>query len=204
LIGGLVFLKFRKFATLACIIILFGSFQMAELLQHWDSSEKSITYYSSKTTGVVGLNEGNFMKLLITSGDSLESEDYEYNVKPSILGKPIDNIGWPRALRHDSVLQKTAFKYGVAMVWNGKRLVVIDKKIPENWQLAYDTACDVLILENNAAVDLTALPSNLFFEALIIGNSNTYTVANRFKNGVESEDLKIFFPKEEGAFVMSW
>lgn len=204
LIGGLVFLKFRKFATLTCIVILFGSFQMVELLQHWDSSEKSITYYSSKTTGVVGLNEGSFMRLLITSGDSLESEDYEYNVKPSILGKPIDKIGWPRALRHDSVLQKTAFEYGVAMVWNGKRLVVIDKKVPENWQLGYDTACDVLILENNAAGDLTALPSNLFFEALIIGNSNTYTVANRFKNGVESEDLKIFFPKEEGAFVMSW
>ncbi len=204
IIGFLTFTKFRKFSILVGIAGFICCYQVVEILHQSKIQDRSLVYYSTNAASVIGLSDGNFVKLLIASGDSLSKDDYEYNIKPSLLGKVVDEEGLSVSLAGDTLTQKASFRYGFVMVWNGKRVVIIDKKVPENWQLQHEVRTDLLILENDALDDLAALPENLVYDKLVIGNSNSYRVTNRLKSGFLSEDAKIIFPKEEGAFSLSW
>ncbi len=203
IIGLLIFSSVRKFGVLVGVVFLFCCFQVADILHQLENQNKSMTYYSSKTAGIVGLSEGDYSKLVVVSGDSLGKEDFEYNIKPSLLGKPAAEEEFLLDASVGNLHNKVDFAYGSLMVWNEKKIMVIDKKIPENWQLSHEVRVNLLILENNAVNNLASLPGNLVYDKLILGNSTSYHVAMRLKNGF-TEGTDIVFPKEDGAFTMVW
>ena len=203
IIGLLIFTSVRKFGVLVGVVFLFCCFQVAEILHQSEGQNKSITYYSTQAAGVVGLSEGEFSKLVVISGDSLRREDFEYNIKPSLLGKPAAEEEFFFDTSLTNFANKVDFAYGSLMVWNGNKMMIIDKKIPENWQLGNEVKVNLLILENNAINNLASLPGNLVYDKLIIGNSVSYYVARRL-TADSIEDSKIVFPKEDGAFTMVW
>lgn len=205
LVGVLVFINKKRFSVIVAIVLLIFIFQAIIIINHpLIAVDKKLVYYSNNATGVLGLYQGNYAHLVKTGGEDLNIDDFGYNIKPSMVKSGLDYDITNILGEVDSVNLKTnAFKYGLAAVWNSRKLLVLNNKVDGEWQLKRDINIDVLILENNAINSLNQLPSSLKFDYLIIGNSNAYKVANRLVKDAKAKKFRWAYPKEEGAWVVN-
>jgi competence protein ComEC len=83
------------------------------------------------------------------------------------------------------------------MVWHGKKILCITQK-PRIWPEGI--SADMLIISNNADVDLSDLPRNLLSSLIILDSSNSFYFADKMMQKAESMGLKAYSVMHQGAF----
>ena len=162
-----------------------------------------MVYYRTKQTGIIGFFDGNFSNLYVTGGGDIEKEDFEYNIKPSLMVRGADsNPVTDSVLVQKEGIESQSFEYGLVLAWNGKKIMIINKSLKNEWQLNMVICVDFLILEENAVENLKELPASLKFKKLILGNSNSYKVINRLVGAAKEKKIDVVSPKKEGALIV--
>lgn len=206
LVCVLIFINKKQFSVLAAIALLILIFQALVIINNpLIAVDEKLVYYSNKTTGVLALYQGNNSSLLLTGGKDLSEEDFDYEIKPSMIKSGLD-YDFKKALSvsDKKYLKTKTSKFGLVAVWNSKKLLVLNNKIDGEWHLKKDLRIDVLILENNAINNLKQLPSSLKFDYIIIGNTNAYEVANSLVRDAKAKKYRWAYPKKEGAWVANF
>ena len=199
----LAFFKLKKLPLVVMAILLLLAFQAVYFnrkISNYD--RKELVYFSLNKSGVLTFLDQNSVYTIRTGGTGLKEDDFNYHLKPYLISNGYD-ADYGMRENSSNKLVRERFKYGHLVVWNGLSILVINSPLRKRQESDLKVAVDLIVLENDAVGNLETLKNQYLFKDILIGNSYSYKMAKKLKADAEVAKLKIYNPREEGAFFLN-
>lgn len=202
LLAVIVFIYYRRLPGMILIMALCVIFQSSTLQRLWKMQDRVITYYSIGQRGTISFSQGAFFDMVITGGDWIDEQSFQYSIQPGLLRNG-RNITYDQIDKVSASTPRLDFPYGTISVWNGYKIMVLDRSSEYKWDFEKKVDIDILILEHEAVRTWDDMPGNLYFKYLVIGNTYKYWTAERLYQVAEKENIQVFHPLTTGAFILN-
>lgn len=198
----IVFVYYRHLYGMMLIMALCVMFQFSTMQRLWHMQDRVITYYSIGQRGAMSFAQGGFFDMVNTGGDWIDEQGFQYSIQPGLLKSGRD-ITYAQIDKASVSTPWLDFPYGTISVWNGYKVMVLDRASEYKWDFEKKVDIDILILEHEAVKTWDEMPGNLYFKYLVIGNTYKYWTAERLYRAAEKENVEVFHPLTTGAFVLN-
>lgn len=202
LLAVIVLIYYRRLHGMILIMVLCVIFQSNTLQRLWKMQDRVITYYSIGQRGAISFSQGGFFDMVNTGGDWIDAQSFQYSIQPGLLRNG-RNITYDQIDKSSASTPRLDFPYGTISVWNGYKVMVLDKTSEYKWDFEKKVDIDILILEHEAVRTWDDMPGNLYFKSLVIGNTYKYWTAERLYQEAEKENIQVFHPLTTGAFILN-
>lgn len=202
LLAVIVFIYYRRLPGMILIMALCVIFQSSTLQRLWKAQDRVITYYSIGHRGTISFSQGGFFDMVNTGGDRIDEQSFKYSIQPGLLRNG-RNITYDQIDKVSASTPRLDFPYGTISVWNGYKIMVLDRSSEYKWDFEKKVDIDILILEHEAVRTWDDMPGNLYFKYLVIGNTYKYWTAERLYQVAEKENIQVFHPLTTGAFILN-
>ena len=173
--------------------------------QFLQESQKKIIFYSINHHSVVALVRGHQSILCVDARFKTKNKKYAYHVQPSQVAMGI------RTPIHYTLEEATqqhfpwkAEKGLEIAVWQGKKIIFLNKQFRPLSRLIKKIPIDFLVIEENAVATLQPLLAWFDFDTLVIGASNTRALTQQLQEEAEQRCLKSHSLLQQGALTISW
>jgi competence protein ComEC len=184
--------RYKSFVYSFGFLFLFSVSMFYNSFLH--SKKRSITVYSVKGETVASfIQEGN---ALVLSDNKLLMEDkiFKFNVYNHLAEERINNLAFI-AFQETSLLVKKNYSYGQLIVWQGKKILRINKYEEENFPFGLLKKLDYIIVSDNQFYHRLK-QSKKCFSAIVLIDSSV-----KEKSSAGAEDF--YDIRKQGAFTCS-
>lgn len=200
----LLFLHYRKFTHLvlvSTIAIMIGSWSM--FLHYKEQAQTSIIFHYAGNNIVTSFTKGKTS--IITTGNPMSTNDkaYRYHVLPSqkAMGIETTYLSTFKVLIKEKQLSCAQWNGLKIAVWEGKKIVWIDKECISLPNFREKIAIDYCVVEGNAIKSLSTLMNRFVLGTLIIGTTNRKYLAGKLAKQAQQANIKCHIIKKEGALI---
>ncbi|MEL6539360.1 MAG: ComEC/Rec2 family competence protein [Bacteroidota bacterium] len=206
LLAWLLLMRTRRFkyllAVSLCFFLLVGTALRDHLAQ---MRQRRMVFYSIPRHRAVAFIRGRH-SVVYTGMNALAPHKYTQHIQPSHSAWGIKDIACfttKEAAQQPAVALKI-YQGVKVMVWEGKTFIFIDNKNHPLPHLSYKLPVDFVVVERDAIAGLQALLSRFSFGTLVIGASNTQSLASRLQAEAEQRGLRSHSLLQHGALVVTW
>lgn len=199
ILAVLLLVRVRSFtwgmASFALLILL----AMSGLVRTYSiRTQRQLTIYQIPGHTLLHFVRGQ-QEVALSFGEKPSMQQLSYHVEPARIHAGLSSMGEGRELPHDFTIAQSDHKGFHIIVWEGKRIVVIEDAMPEEIRLSGE-AVDILLLRNSAAIDLEKLVENLAPKVVVVDASNSRRYREQIKSKANVLLLPLHITSEQGAY----
>lgn len=199
LLGLLLHVRFRSFSwalfTFIMLLIFAGS-GMAR--NHTRRNQQYLTIYQVPGYTLLHFVQGR-KEALLSMGERPDVQQLKYHIEPARIQAGLSPLQEHQELPQDFLVPQNIMEGIVVMVWQGKRIAVVDGKqhvtLPDG-----PLPVDILLLRKNPKVPLAQLQSIFSFKKLVLDASNSQYYSQKLKSEANLLDLPLYLTAEQGAY----
>lgn len=132
-------------------------------------------------------------------GERPDVQQLKYHIEPARIQAGLSPLQEHQELPQDFLVPQNIMEGIVVMVWQGKRIAVVDGKqhvtLPDG-----PLPVDILLLRKNPKVPLAQLQSIFSFKKLVLDASNSQYYSQKLKSEANLLDLPLYLTAEQGAY----
>jgi competence protein ComEC len=157
-------LKYLSAAFLA--VFLFSSFNLIDIAKQ--KQNRSITVYNIRGHTAIALMDGRDATLLMDSVLFNSPSKFSYHIQGHLTMNRIEVIDKHSMNNPDSDITYAKYPGGLIILWQGKRILIADKKTPHDLKIPVDIA----ILSNDAFKNIMEAQDYIDSEKIFFDSSN--------------------------------
>ena len=202
LLGLLLLLRFRSFSWSLCTFILLLMFAGSGLASIYArKNQQYLTIYQLPGYTLLHFVQGG-KEALYSMGESPGIQQMKYHIEPARIQAGLPPLQEHQELPQDFVVPYTKREGILLMVWQGKRIAVVDGQQKVNLPDVL-LPVDILLLRKNPKVPLAQLHNIFNFKTLVLDASNSQYYRQQVKSEANLLDLPLYITAEQGAYHLS-